>query len=445
LHKKNGELTGSNLKAMKNKNCRFAIDNGKGHELKDGSCAIVLHVKKERQRKMITLKLTAMPENWNSELQCFFLKAQKVKKKNYEFISKLHLDRKNNNTWLDTKKVECDQIIDDFDAAGIDWTLNQFEAKFLNIEKKTGVEAYFTKTIEELKASNHIGNARCYANCLHILKEHNPKFDKLVFNEIDLSYINRLHNYLYNERGCALNTIRYYMKAFRAILNKARGVHEASIVTYPFGDDGYKIKSEPTNKRYLPSEIIEILKTKEIENFHLNLYRNIFLFSYYSQGMAFVDMANLTKSDIVKEEGSKYIKYRRQKTESKGSEFIYVAISIQIQTLIDWFKSNNVLIGDYLLPIITIDGYKGEKFYQHVRDRLHRYNKNLKDLAKALEIEGINLTGYVSRHSYAMKLKNSDVSEDIISEALGHKDLKTTKTYLGSFAKKKISKANENL
>ncbi len=424
-------------KELKNKvPYSFKLNKSKVNQWKDGSYPVCLVVRKDDLRKIIFLGYSALPDQWDNDTQRY-----KMDKRRKD----LHPDREENNTWLNKKATDCERILKDFDERRIDWTLNQFEEAVMNKSKKTGVEAYFNKHIEKLKLSGHIGNARCYEQCLHILKEHNPKFDKLVFSEIDKRYVDKVHDYLYNERGVAINTIRYYIKALRALLNKAIKDGEASPVTYPFGKDGYTIQSEPTDKRYLPSEIIETLKTASLEDFHLNLYRNIFLFSYYCQGMAFVDMANLTKSNIVKEEGASYIKYRRQKTEGKGSEYIYVAISKQIQTLLDWFKGNNVLIGDYLLPVVTIDGYEGEKFYQHIRDRLHRYNKNLKVLAIELKIEGIKLTGYVSRHSYAMKLKNSDISEDVISEALGHKDLKTTKTYLGGFAKKTISKANEVL
>ena len=48
-------------------------------------------------------------------------------------------------------------------------------------------------------------------------------------------------------------------------------------------------------------------------------------------------------------------------------------------------------------------------------------------------------------HSYAMRLKNSGISEDVISQALGHKSLQTTKIYLDSFGNEVIDKANEVL
>ncbi|MEI7423575.1 MAG: site-specific integrase [Prolixibacteraceae bacterium] len=423
---------------MENKNCRFAIDSSKGHELKDGTYPIVLYVTKENKRKTITTLFSAMPEQWDSKGQSFQVD-------NRFSQIKLHPKRKSNNTWLTAKKVLCDKIIKDFDEHRIDWTLNQFEEEFTNIRRKSNVKDFFEQSIAKLKRSGHIGNMRCYSQCLHVLELFDAKFDKKVFNEIDKVYVRKFHDYLYIDRGCSLNTIRYYMKALRAIINKAIEAKEGSAVTYPFGKLGYQIEGEETQKRYLTSVDLEKLKNKPLEDYHLNLYRNIFLFSYYCQGMSFIDVSHLKKSNIHKLETGSYIVYRRQKTEGKNTKAISIKITEQIQNLLDWFKAETPLIGDYLVPCITIEGHEGEKLYQHIKDRVHRFNKNLKTVAEELKIEGITLTTYVARHSYAMRLKNSGISEDVISQALGHKDLKTTKTYLDSFGNEVVDKANEVL
>jgi site-specific recombinase XerD len=44
-----------------------------------------------------------------------------------------------------------------------------------------------------------------------------------------------------------------------------------------------------------------------------------------------------------------------------------------------------------------------------------------------------------------MRLQNSGISREVISQALGHKDLNTTNTYLDSFGNEVIDKANEVL
>ena len=103
-----------------------------------------------------------------------------------------------------------------------------------------------------------------------------------------------------------------------------------------------------------------------------------------------------------------------------------------LKDILEWFKQNISLVGKYLLPIITKD-YDGEQLYDHIRTRYQRLNNNLKKLGKILGIEK-NLTTYVSRHTMAMTLQGNDVSRETISAVLGHRDIKTTMTYLDSLS-----------
>jgi len=59
-------------------------------------------------------------------------------------------------------------------------------------------------------------------------------------------------------------------------------------------------------------------------------------------------------------------------------------------------------------------------------------NKNLKKLAV---ITGTTkkLTTHVARHTYATLAKRANIPIAVISEALGHKEIKTTYKYLDSF------------
>ena len=65
-------------------------------------------------------------------------------------------------------------------------------------------------------------------------------------------------------------------------------------------------------------------------------------------------------------------------------------------------------------------------------------------MGKELKIN-INLTTYVARHTFATVLKRSGVDIGIISESLGHSDLKTTQIYLDSFENTQIDAAMQNL
>ena len=71
-------------------------------------------------------------------------------------------------------------------------------------------------------------------------------------------------------------------------------------------------------------------------------------------------------------------------------------------------------------------------------------NKYLKNIMKALKINK-NITYYCARHSFATALKFENVSIEIIREALGHKDINSTMSYLNSLPDSKLDKIIEDI
>lgn len=396
--------------------------------------AIWLVVRKNNKRKVMALGIYAEPHQWNDKLEMFVTDKR---------VPKLHPDRIYLNEWLTQKKSEILRIIADFDANKIDWTLNQFEQEFFHYSNKGNVKEFFENLIQTYKDTNHIGNANCYSRTLHILELFDEKLPERVFPEIDIKYVKSFDVFL-QKRECKGNTRKFYFKTLRAVLNKAIQDGEASETTYPFGKGGFSISSleEETTKRYLPHDSMLKLKTTVMDNAVLERTRRLFLFSYYCYGISFIDAALLTKKNIIRYNGGNYIVYKRNKTkEAKKVKPIQIKITPEIQELMDWFSANTLLVEDYLLPIVSIAGYKGEQLYNHIRNRFGRNNKNLTNLAKALEITDMKLTSYVSRHTMAMTLQDNQVPREVISQILGHSDLATTNTYLDSFASSVIDEA----
>lgn len=396
--------------------------------------AIWLVVRKNNKWKVMALGIYAEPHQWNDKLEMFVTDKR---------VPKLHPDRIYLNEWLTQKKSEILRIIADFDANKIDWTLNQFEQEFFHYSNKGNVKEFFENLIQTYKDTNHIGNANCYSRTLHVLELFDEKLPERVFPEIDIKYVKSFDVFL-QKRECKGNTRKFYFKTLRAVLNKAIQDGEASETTFPFGKGGFSISAleEETAKRYLPHDSMMKLKTTVMDNAVLERTRRLFLFSYYCYGISFIDAALLTKKNIIRYNSGNYIVYKRNKTkEAKKVKPIQIKITPEIQELMDWFSANTLLVEDYLLPIVSIAGYKGEQLYNHIRSRFGRNNKNLTNLAKVLEITDMKLTSYVSRHTMAMTLQDNQVPREVISQILGHSDLATTNTYLDSFASSVIDEA----
>jgi site-specific recombinase XerD len=82
--------------------------------------------------------------------------------------------------------------------------------------------------------------------------------------------------------------------------------------------------------------------------------------------------------------------------------------------------------------------------YNRVRKLCRQINAELHKIADGLGITE-DVTTYVARHSFATVLKKSGVNIGIISQALGHQDIKTTQVYLAQFDDEQVDVAMQNL
>lgn len=407
--------------------------------LKDGTNPILLRVAKEKTRKMLSTGLSCYPKQWNDEYGLF------VKDK------RLTKDYDVNNEVLNAVKTKATTIISDFEKHGIDWTLKQFEAKMRVKSNHSNPKDYFENHIDKLKNNEKYGYAEVFSSTLLILTLFDPKFAKLKFPDIDQNYIQRFDSFLRLKRGLKDTSISVYMRTLATLLNAAikDGIMDQS--SYPFGRNGYKISklNVKTRKRYVPVEHLQKLKNYKFDNLRLEIARNLFMLSFYCRGINWIDMALLKKENIQTElsKDGKEVKVMRF-TRAKTKTVFEILINEDIQDLLNWFV-DSFQADTYLLPIITRPQYKGEELRKHIANRRGKYNKALNEIAKieALKFpESLqNISSYFSRHSYAMALRSKGIGVEIISEALGHAELKTTNIYLDSFGRDAVAAASEDL
>jgi len=123
-----------------------------------------------------------------------------------------------------------------------------------------------------------------------------------------------------------------------------------------------------------------------------------------------------------------------KKDESKQTDYIFP------------FLDSNA---DYAIAITqdeisTMSRTLNEKRLSRISTNNALLNKYIKKVAKQVGITK-TVSMHVARHSFATILKRSGVNIAIISEALGHSDLKTTQIYLDSFENSQIDEAMKNL
>lgn len=92
------------------------------------------------------------------------------------------------------------------------------------------------------------------------------------------------------------NSSSYYMRNLRAIYNRAVE-KELVIQRYPFKYVYTGI--DKTVKRAVSAEIIRQIRDLDLSHTpSLEYARDLFMFSFYTRGMSFVDMAYLKKSNL---------------------------------------------------------------------------------------------------------------------------------------------------
>ena len=181
-----------------------------------------------------------------------------------------------------------------------------------------------------------------------------------------------------------------------------------------------------------------VLNLDFTEDYDLHEAQSYFIFSYLGQGINFYDMAKIKWSGIIND--------RVYYTRSKTSHIFNFGLNAVSKEIIEYFRPITFNTSDdYIFPILNKDVHQSS---QQIKDRtkkvLKKINRLLKDIGEKAGIE-MPLTTYVARHTYADTLRQSGTDIQIISQAMGHQDLATTRIYLRSFANEDIDKANENL
>ena len=202
--------------------------------------------------------------------------------------------------------------------------------------------------------------------------------------------------YIYLNGLMAKNTAIHKMKVIKKILKIA--MEEGYIRAMPF-----KIKLVKDTLQYTPLSVDELrtIRSRQFETARMAQVRDVFIFACYS-GLAFTDLKNLTKDDmLIDEDGKEWIVKPRQKTKII-SHIPLLPIAKEL-----WVKYN------YKLPVLTNQ----------------KYNSYLKELADVCGINK-NLHSHLARHTFATILLNSGVDMVSVSKILGHSNSRITeKTY----------------
>ena len=304
------------------------------------------------------------------------------------------------------------------------YTVDDILVKFNRQADGQSLFPFMQGIIGQLKRLNRIRTSETYTATLSSFMKFREGQDILLC-EIDGDTMMLYEAWLKANGNCP-NTTSFYMRILRAVYNRAV---EKELTEQRHSFKHVYTGIDKTVKRAVPLKAIKRIKELDLTmKPHLDYARDMFLFSFYTRGMSFIDMAYLKKSDLK----NGILTYRRRKT----GQQLTVKWENCMEEIVTKYAGRSVT--QYLLPIIT-DPLTDER--KQYRNAIFRVNTALKEVARLADLQ-IPLTMYCARHGWASVAKSKNIPLSVISEGMGHDSEKTTRIYLASLDTSVVDRAN---
>ena len=455
-------------------------------ELANGEHPIMLRVTYNKQRKYKGLGVSCTEKDWNEK------KSE---------VRSTHPNAVDINTIIRRERKNAEDVVLTLEKSGVQYSV----ASILNaltrvVPVNKTIYGLFDERVTFFKdKAGQYNTATGYTTLLNIIKRYTDYNDVELF-DIDGNWIRDFEAYLrtkYKDTSikkffdCLKAAFNYavskdYIKQSplegythirkldtrtkkRALsLTEIAKLHKYYFDTYGFNGKG-KVDLEITKKHYWNKKFQRRGTTKltPIDAEQLSLC--LFMCSYYMQGLALVDMANLKWADMQDFEvedkqkflsdtalhGVEYAQEHKQVTNyykievarSKTNHPVRIIVeeSVLMPFLLPFTDDLKGLTDEeeddtYVFPIYSAQDNTPSKKFGRMTYATYLINNNIKRVGEKLGIKGI--TFYSARHSYASNLYHNNVPIGLIAQNMG-RNTAEIETYLKEFEDENIIKANK--
>lgn len=320
------------------------------------------------------------------------------------------------------------------DASGLPYSVDEICEGF-DFQGETAPRDLFVffRIQTAMKAARHkYASQQLYAATLHALQQYTGK-PKYPFRDLSREFTAGFLEYL-GQRGLAAGTISKYMAILHTVCLRAScqgtEINRERLFT------GLHAAVGRSAKRAVDKSVLARIARLRLDNQpSLKYASDLFLFSFFAQGMSLVDILHLKEENI--QNGQ--IRYARAKCGTR----ICLGITPQMRGIIDAYHTTDSR-DEYLFP--TLRGLQNGSTveYRAYRAALRATNRALSKISEMLHLD-VPLTTYVARHTWATNAKKSRIPLPVIQEALGHTSIRTTEIYLQQFETQMIEQINERI
>lgn len=309
---------------------------------------------------------------------------------------------------------------------------------------------FMLQVIDDLEKEERYSTAHVYRYALHAFTTF-VGGGEVFFGGISRHSLTRFEKFMI-EQLRAWNTISTYVLALRSVYHRAvdsgviggeyrlfSGVYTGTKVEKKRAltkEDIRRLLFDPELCPPLPSEAEASTLLNQLTA-PLREARDLLSLMFRLQGMPLVDLVHLRRNNLRTDAtGRTMLTCHRQKT---GTE-LSVCVSPEVLTLIDRYRNTDPN-STYLFRFLDAAD-KGKDAYHAYGRLLRRLNVLLAKLAAHYGMKDIKVSSYSARHTWATVAKFCHISEEVISEGLGHSSLEVTRTYLKSFEYGELDNAN---
>lgn len=371
----------------------------------------------KRKIRQVVTPFQILSDEWNPKKEELVIKSPSARTDYLESIRRT----------VQCDKARFEKIVSLLLCSNTTITVDRLVAEFQKQSSSPTLFCYMEKMIVAYWRQGQYRTSETYSTTLNSFRRFRADMD-VNLADVDSRMMVAYENYL-KRNGLSPNTLSFYLKHLRAVYNRA--VDEELIVDKkPFKRVFTSI--EKTSKRAISLRLIKRLKALDCSsNPSRQFARDMFMFSFYTRGMSFVDIAYLQKRNLKGD----MLFYRRKKT-NQPLTIHWEPCMLEILKTYGAEQSS-----PYLFSIIKEPDENPRRQYQNA---LFLINRHLKEIGKELGLHQ-PLTMYCARHSWASIAHEEGIPVSVISEGMGHDSEKTTQIYLASLKTEVIDKANRKI